>query len=79
MVGFLFYEIHLSERFPELSEQKEKMEKRQKEISIDYPEYYDDERFYEKASGWIVDFCNQIPDEKQREKFQQRWQFTIDG
>ena len=55
------------------------MEKRQKEISIDYPEYYDDERFYEKASGWIVDFCNQIPDEKQREKFQQRWQFTIDG
>ena len=43
----------------------EEHEEREREIYLEYPEYYDDEEIYEKYDKWIEDFCSQIPEDRQ--------------
>lgn len=71
-IDLIFYAVELIEIFPELSKQKKEMEKRREEISVDYPDYCEDEGFNDKADTWLLDFCNQIQDEKQRAKFKRK-------
>ncbi len=60
--------------FPELCRKKEQMEKRQEEIYLDYPQYYNDECLFDKISEWFTDFYNQISDKKQKSKIMEKYQ-----
>ena len=64
-LGFIPYTQLICSQHMDWAVALEEHEEREREISLEYPEYYDDEEIYEKYDKWIEDFCSQIPEEKQ--------------
>lgn len=66
-----FYEMKISEEFPEFYIMMEEMLERHRDIVEEYPDYYEDEGWYQKERKWLIDFCSQISDKQQQEKYVQ--------
>lgn len=64
-LGFIPYTQLICSQHMDWAVELEEHEEREREISLEYPECYDDEEIYEKYDKWIEDFCSQIPEEKQ--------------
>ena len=64
-LGFIPYTQLICSLHMDLAVELEEHEEREREIYLEYPEYYDDEEIYEKYDKWIEDFCSQIPEDRQ--------------
>lgn len=64
-LGFIPYTQLICSLHMDLAVELEEHEEREREIYLEYPEYYDDEEIYEKYDKWIEDFCSQIPEGRQ--------------
>lgn len=64
-LGFIPYTQLICSQHMDWAVELEEHEEREREISLEYPEYYDDEEIYEKYDKWIEDFCSHIPEDKQ--------------
>lgn len=68
-MNLLHFIVKFNELFPEFYQMKEHMLKRHIDILKEYPNYYIDEDVDKKEQNWLIDFCNQISDTRQREKY----------
>ena len=64
-LGFIPYTQLICSLHMDLAVELEEHEEREREIYLEYPEYYDDEEIYEKYDKWIEDFCSQLPEDRQ--------------
>ena len=49
---------------------EEEHEEREREIYLEYPEYYEDEGIFDEMEQWLEDFLREIPTDK-KEYFEQ--------
>ena len=56
-LGFIPYTQLICSLHMDLAVELEEHEEREREIYLEYPEYYDDEEIYEKYDKWIEDFA----------------------
>lgn len=68
-MNLVYYKVKFNEIFPEFYEMKEQMLKRHRDILEKYLNYYKDEDFDKKTQDWLIEFCNQISDKQQQEKY----------
>lgn len=64
-LGFVEYTQLIYSQHMDWAVELEEHEERERELSLEYPEYYDDEEIFEKYDKWIEDFCSQIPKDKE--------------
>lgn len=70
-IDLMHYKIKINEEFPEFYIMMEEMLERHRDIVKEYPDYYEDEGWYKRERKWLIDFCSQISDEQQQEKYVQ--------
>ncbi|MEE0452661.1 stathmin-1-A [Peptacetobacter sp.] len=69
-LGYTQYLQILIGRYMDMAILEEEHEEREREIYLEYPEYYEDEGIFDEMEQWLEDFLREIPTDK-KEYFEQ--------
>lgn len=72
-LGYVKYTQHLLNKYPEFSNRSDQEFQRDIKILEVYPEYYEDEKVYEKYTKWINDFFDGISNKQIKRRLELDW------